>query len=55
MALDYDEVERQLKDMQPYHKLYKLVQAEMKRRGHWKAKPRGKEFQKGHDERRGKL
>lgn len=35
-------LERALRDMKPHHKLFKLIKAEMKRRGHWKNLKRGK-------------
>lgn len=49
--VDLKELERELQTMQPRQKLYELVKAEVERRGHWKAKPRGKPMQ-SKDERR---
>jgi hypothetical protein len=40
-VIDYVELQRALKDMQPRQKLYELIKAEMKRRGRWKNKDRG--------------
>jgi hypothetical protein len=42
--MDFKELERMLKDMQPRQKLYELVKSEMQARGRWKAKPRGNPF-----------
>lgn len=50
--IDLMELERALETMQPRHKLFAVIKAEMKRRGHWKAKARGIPMRRGHDERR---
>lgn len=50
--MKYNELEKALKEMQPRQRLFELVKAEMKRRGHWKNKPRGNPMQKGSDPRR---
>ena len=47
------DIEKALAEMGEQSKLYLLVKAEMKRRGHWKNKPRGKSMEKGVDARRG--
>jgi hypothetical protein len=39
--MNYDQLEQALKDMRPRQRLYELVKAEMKRRGHWKNLARG--------------
>jgi hypothetical protein len=39
---DYEEFERTIKNMQPRQKAFEIVKKEMKARGHWKNKPRGK-------------
>lgn len=46
-------LEQMLRRMTPRHRLYRLVKAEMVRRGNWKNKPRGEAFKAGHDDRRG--
>ena len=49
MALDDNSLKmlkRELEQMQPRQKLYELVKAEMKKRGHWKQLPRGRAFPK---------
>lgn len=40
--LDYGEIEQALEKMQPRQRLYKIVKAEVKKRGHWKQLPRNK-------------
>jgi hypothetical protein len=40
------ELEEELRQMKPHSPIYKLVKAELQRRGHWKNKPRGKSFTK---------
>jgi len=40
--IDYEEIEKALREMQPRQKLYILVKAEMVKRGRWKNKGRGK-------------
>lgn len=40
--IDPKELEQALRDMEPRQVIYELVKAEMRRRGRWKAKPRGK-------------
>lgn len=52
MLIDYVAIEAALKEMKPQTKLFELVKAEMKRRGYWKTKARGKAFDKGYDPRR---
>jgi protein associated with RNAse G/E len=42
MAIDYNELEQKLKEMQPRQRLYEMVKKEVTRRGHWKNSPRGK-------------
>lgn len=37
----YEEVKVELRRMGTQSKLFKLVKAEMQKRGHWKNKPRG--------------
>lgn len=44
--MNLKEVEAALKKMQPRQKLFELIKAEMKQRGHWKGLPRGKPFTK---------
>lgn len=46
------ELERELQTMKPRSQVFELVKAEMKRRGHWKNKSRGRVFVTGQDERR---
>jgi hypothetical protein len=50
--IDLQELARELHAMKPRQPLHELIKAEMKRRGRWKAKPRGKPMEKGHDPRR---
>lgn len=52
MAIDYIELEKALLSMKPRTKLFEIIKDEMKRRGRWKAAPKGKPFVKGFDERR---
>lgn len=40
--IDPKELESTLKDMKPWSPQFKLIKAEMIKRGHWKNKPRGK-------------
>lgn len=40
--IDLKELETALKEMQPRQAVFKLVKAEMKRRGHWKNLKRGR-------------
>lgn len=47
--IDFDELEYALGRMKPRQKLYNLVKSEMKKRGNWKDKPRGKILPKGSD------
>jgi hypothetical protein len=54
MFMDYAAIEKALEEMKPRSKLFGLIKAEMKRRGHWKNKPRGRQFGNGHDARRKK-
>lgn len=42
MAMNYEELEQELKRMKPRQKLYEIVKTEMQRRGHWKYHKRGK-------------
>ena len=42
MAIDYNELERALSEMNPRQRLFALVKKEMVKRGHWRNKPRGK-------------
>lgn len=51
--IDYAELQWALIEMGPDWKLFKMVKAEMSRRGHWKAKGRGRPFYDGYDPRRG--
>ena len=49
MALDNNSlrlIEQELRAMNPRQKLFELVKAEMKRRGHWKLLPRGRAFKR---------
>lgn len=49
MALSNDSLkmlEYELSVMKPRQQLFKIVQAEMQKRGHWKYLPRGKSFKK---------
>lgn len=41
MAINYDELEKELRAMKPRSKLFILVRSEMERRGHWKRRIRG--------------
>lgn len=50
--INYTELAEALREMKPQQKLYELIKTEMKRRGHWKHKSRGKVFEKGYDPRR---
>lgn len=50
--VDYKLIEWLLANMDSQTKLYKLVKAEMVKRGHWKAKSRGRPFKSGQDTRR---
>lgn len=52
MAINYEELERELKAMKPRQRLYELVKREMQKRGNWKGKTRGVPMRKGYDERR---
>jgi hypothetical protein len=52
MKIDYEQLEQQLKKMQPRQKLYELVKNEMISRGRWKIASRGIAFKPGYDERR---
>lgn len=45
--MNWPEFTKLLKKMTYKDKLYKLIKAEMKRRGNWRAAPRGKAFIKG--------
>lgn len=45
------ELETALRLMKPQQRLYELVKREIQHRGHWKAKPRGKQYIKGRDPR----
>lgn len=47
--MDFSYIEKLLKQMTPQSKLFKLVKAEMKRRGYWKNKARGKAFAKNNE------
>ena len=47
MKLNLQELEAQLAGMSNKSQLFRLVQNEMRKRGHWKAKPRGAGFGKG--------
>lgn len=49
MQLNYQDLEAKLAGMSNRSKLFKLIQAEMKKRGHWKAKARGQSFTKGNE------
>lgn len=49
------ELEEEMRRMTPRSPLYKLIKAEMERRGHWKRLPRGKSFVQGKDERRKRM
>jgi hypothetical protein len=42
MAINYDELEKALAEMQPRQRLFEIVKDEMKKRGHWKYLRRGK-------------
>jgi hypothetical protein len=42
MAIDYNELEKALRNMNERQKLFQIVKSEMLRRGHWKNLPRGK-------------
>lgn len=47
MALDSKSlklIELELAQMKPRQRLFEIVKAELKRRGHWKYLPRGKSF-----------
>lgn len=50
--LDYHAFAWLLAHMHQNHRLFKLIKAEMQKRGNWKAAPRGKGFQKDDDPRR---
>lgn len=52
MLTDYPALERALAKMGEQSKLYKIIKAEMKRRGRWKNVTRGKEMSPGFDSRR---
>lgn len=52
MVIDYNKLEEALDTMGPSSQLYKLVKAEMLKRGRWKNAPRGKAFNIGKDTRR---
>jgi hypothetical protein len=43
------ELEIALRLMQPRQQLYELVKNEVKRRGHWRGKPRGRLFNKDYN------
>lgn len=45
MQLNYQDLEAKLAGMSNKSILFRLVRAEMKKRGHWKAKPRGRAFE----------
>lgn len=42
--VDLEELERALAKMQPRQKLYELIKKELKSRGRWKNKPRGRPY-----------
>lgn len=52
MTIDYDELEKALKNMKPRQKLFEMVKAEMIKRDRWKPEKRGVGFKKGDDPRR---
>jgi hypothetical protein len=41
-VIDPKELEQALIEMKPWHPVFKLIKAEMIKRGHWKNRPRGK-------------
>jgi hypothetical protein len=41
MAINYEELEKELAKMQPRQRLYEIVKSEMEKRGRWKKLPRG--------------
>lgn len=41
MAINYEELETELRKMKPRQRLYEIVKAEMKLRGRWKILTRG--------------
>jgi hypothetical protein len=47
MRINYQELEAQLAGMSNKSILFNLIKQEMKKRNHWKPKPRGKSFAKG--------
>lgn len=49
MQLNYQDLEAKLAGMSNKSILFNLIKQEMKKRGHWKAKARGKSFTKGNE------
>lgn len=50
--MNYQQIEQELAVMTERSRLYILVKNELEKRGHWKAAPRGKSFNRGEDSRR---
>lgn len=49
MKINYQEFEAVLAGMSNKSILFNLIKQEMKKRNHWKPKPRGKSFAKGNE------
>lgn len=41
-VIDYEELTQALAKMRPGQRLYQIIKSEMKKRGRWKNKPRGR-------------
>lgn len=50
--IDLDELAHAIRAMQRHQPLYRVIRDELKRRGNWTTKRRGRSFQKGQDDRR---
>ncbi len=50
--IDPKELEAAVTVMKPRQRIYEIIKAELKRRGHWKNKAGGKQMERGFDPRR---
>lgn len=41
-VIDYEELAKALAEMKPGQRLYQIIKSEMKKRGRWKNRPRGR-------------
>ena len=51
--IDYERLERDLRNIKPYSRAYYIVKEVVDKWGHWKPRARGGSFRKGADVRRG--